>query len=306
MKEIIKIILDTDPGIDDAVAIGAALFDEHIDLQLITTVAGNVSVDKTTRNVLKLLDFWDKDVPVARGVSKPLVRKLENASHIHGHSGLDGYEFGNIHRMPLSKHAVEAMRDVLIESDQPITLVAIGPLTNIALLLTLYPECKKNIERIVLMGGSTSRGNYTPNAEFNIYVDPEAAKIVFESGLKIVMCGLDVTSKAMLIQENIEEIKEMNRTGNMLYSLFQHYRAGTLKTGLIMHDPCAIAYLVKPDIFTTQDCFVDIELCGAYTLGTTVVDIRGQLNKPNNATVCVDIDVAKFRTWLINTLRKAP
>lgn len=174
-----------------------------------------------------------------------------------------------------------------------------------ALMLTVFPQCKENIERIVLMGGSASRGDHTPNAEFNIFADPEAAEIVFESGLPIVMCGLDVTSQATLTKENVEEIREMNKNGEMLYSLFQHYRGGSLKTGLKMHDMCAIAYLIKPELFQTQDSFVDIETQGVYTSGTTVVDLRGRLNKPSNATVCLEIDVPSFRIWVLEQLRKA-
>ncbi|MBN3524178.1 ribonucleoside hydrolase RihC [Paenibacillus apiarius] len=300
------IILDTDPGIDDAVAIAAALFHERIDVKLMTTVAGNVGLDKTTNNALKLLQFFGKDIPVARGVSKPLVRPAEDSSHIHGESGMDGYEFDAPVQDPLTQHAVEAMRDVILNSPEPITIVPIGPLTNVALLLTLYPDCASNIERIVLMGGSASRGNHTPNAEYNIYADPEAAKIVFNAGLPLVMVGLDVTSQATLTTENVETIRDMNKTGNMLYSMFQHYRGGSLKAGgLKMHDLCAIAYLVNPALFETQDCFVDIETAGLYTAGTTVVDIRNRLAKPSNVTVCLDIDVPAFREWALEVLRNA-
>lgn len=301
----IPVILDTDPGIDDAVAIAVALFHENMDMKLLTTVAGNVSVDKTTNNALKLLKFFGKDVPVARGATKPLVKHLEDSSHIHGNSGMDGYEFEESSQNLLPMHAIEAMRDTILKSPEPITIVPIGPLTNVALMLTVFPQCKENIERIVLMGGSASRGDHTPNAEFNIFADPEAAKIVFESGLPIVMCGLDVTSQATLTKENVEEIREMNKNGEMLYSLFQHYRGGSLKTGLKMHDMCAIAYLIKPELFQTQDSFVDIETQGVYTSGTTVVDLRGRLHKPSNATVCLEIDVPSFRIWVLEQLRKA-
>ncbi|BFH71551.1 MAG: ribonucleoside hydrolase RihC [Paenibacillus dendritiformis] len=300
----IPVILDTDPGIDDAVAIAAALFHERIDVRLITTVAGNVGLDKTTNNALKLLEFFGKEVPVARGAAKPLVRPAEDSSHIHGESGMDGYDFDEPKQTPLD-HAVLQMRDTIMNSPEPITIVPIGPLTNVALLLTLFPECKEKIERIVLMGGSASRGNHTPNAEYNIYADPEAASIVFNAGLPLVMVGLDVTSQATLTTEIVEKIKEMNKTGFMLYSLFQHYRGGSLKSrGLKMHDLCAIAYLVNPGLFKTQDCFVDIELAGTYTAGTTVTDITNRLGKPSNATVCLDIDVPAFREWAIEVLGK--
>lgn len=307
MSELSKvaIILDTDPGIDDAVALAAALFHPQIELRLITTVAGNVSVEKTTRNTLRLLTFFGKRVPVAQGAAAPLVRSLEDASHIHGHSGLDGYQFDEPQQRPITRHAVEAMRDQLLGSNAPVVLVPIGPLTNIALLLTLYPECKSRISRIVMMGGSAGRGNHTPNAEFNIYVDPEAASIVFNSGLPIVMCGLDVTSRATLTGEMIATLPTLNRTGAMLHALFQHYRGGSMQTGLKMHDLCAIAYLVKPELFTTRACYVAVETRGELTSGTTSVDIFNRFNRSPNAEVCLEIDVEGFRQWFLTTLALA-
>lgn len=301
----VAIILDTDPGIDDAVALAAALFHPQLHVALITTVAGNVDVEKTTRNTLNLLHFFGKNVPVARGASAPLIRPLDNASHIHGHSGLDGYDFAPTQQQPLAEHAVAAMRATLLASDTPMTLVPIGPLTNIALLLTLHPECRSKIERIVLMGGSAGRGNHTPTAEFNIYVDPEAAHIVFNSGLPIVMCGLDVTSRATLTGEMIAELPALNRTGAMLHSLFGHYRGGSMQTGLKMHDLCAIAWLVRPDLFTTQPCYVAIETRGEHTLGATSVDIHNRLKRPANAQVCLDLNVDGFRDWCRETLSRA-
>jgi len=301
-----KIIFDTDPGIDDAVALMAALFHESIDIQLITTVAGNVSIDKTTNNTLRLLTFFNKPIPVAQGAASPLVRKLEDASYIHGHSGLDGYDFEQPTQKPLAEHAVEAMKKLLLASEEKLTLVTIGPLTNIALLLIQYPECKAKIERIVMMAGSASRGNHTPTAEFNVYVDPEAAKHVFSSGVAIVMCGLDVTTKSTLTGEMIAKLPAINQTGKMLHSLFGHYRGGSMATGLKMHDLCAVAYLVRPDLFTTQEAFVDVETQGQLTSGTTIVDLRNTLKQPVNATVCLDIDVPAFRAWFLESLAKAP
>ena len=183
----LPIILDPDPGIDDAAAIAAALFAPQLDLQLMTTVAGNVSVEKTTRNALQLLHFWNADVPLAQGSAKPLLRSLRDAAYVHGESGMEGYDFVEHDRQPLAKPAFIALRDALMSAPEPITLVAIGPLTNIALLLMHYPECTFNIRRLVIMGGSAGRGNFTPNAEFNIAVDPEAAARVFQSGIEIVM-----------------------------------------------------------------------------------------------------------------------
>lgn len=302
----LPIILDTDPGIDDAAAIAAALFAPQLDLQLMTTVAGNVSVEKTTRNALQLLHFWNMDIPLAQGAATPLLRPLRDAAYVHGESGMEGYDFVAHDCQPLAKPAFIAIRDALMSATEPVTLVAIGPLTNIALLLTHYPECAFNIRRLVNMGGSAGRGNFTPNAEFNIAVDPEAASRVFQSGIEIVMCGLDVTNQALLAPDYLAKLPELNRTGKMLHALFSHYRSGSMNTGLRMHDLCAIAWLVRPDLFTVKPCFVAVETQGEYTAGTTVVDIEGRLGKSPNVQVALEIDVAGFQQWVADVLALAP
>ncbi|GJL47520.1 TPA: ribonucleoside hydrolase RihC [Citrobacter farmeri] len=302
----LPIILDTDPGIDDAAAIAAALFAPQLDLQLMTTVAGNVSVEKTTRNALQLLHFWNADVPLAQGAATPLLRSLRDAAYVHGESGMEGYDFVEHDRQPLAKPAFIALRDALMSAPEPITLVAIGPLTNIALLLMHYPECTFNIRRLVIMGGSAGRGNFTPNAEFNIAVDPEAAARVVQSGIEIVMCGLDVTNQAMLTPDYLATLPTLNCTGKMLHALFSHYRSGTMRTGVRMHDLCAIAWLVRPDLFTVKPCFVAVETQGDYTAGTTVVDIEGRMNRPANVQVALDINVSGFQQWVAEVLALAP
>lgn len=300
------IILDTDPGIDDAVAIAAALFAPQLDVKLITTVAGNVSVEKTTRNALQLMHFWQKDIPVAQGAATPLVRKLRDAAYVHGESGMEGYAFVEHSRKPLEVPAFEAIYQCLNSSDEPVTLVTIGPLTNIALLLTQYPQSKNKIKRLVMMGGSAGRGNFTPNAEFNIAIDPEAAARVFDSGLDIVMCGLDVTNQAMLSPDYLQRLPQLNQTGKMLHALFSHYRSGSMATGLRMHDLCAIAWLVKPELFRIQPCFVAVETHGEYTAGTTVVDIENRYQRQANVQVALDLDVPGFRSWVADVLTLAP
>lgn len=302
----LPIILDTDPGIDDAAAIAAALFAPQLDLQLMTTVAGNVSVEKTTRNALQLLHFWNVDIPLAQGAATPLLRPLRDAAYVHGESGMEGYDFVAHDCQPLAKPAFIAIRDALMSAPEPVTLVAIGPLTNIALLLIHYPECAFNIRRLVIMGGSAGRGNFTPNAEFNIAVDPEAASRVFQSGVEIVMCGLDVTNQALLAPDYLAKLPELNRTGKMLHALFSHYRSGSMNTGPRMHDLCAIAWLVRPDLFTVKPCFVAVETQGEYTAGTTVVDIEGRLGKSPNVQVALEIDVAGFQQWVADVLALAP
>jgi non-specific riboncleoside hydrolase len=302
----LSIILDTDPGIDDAAAIAAALFAPELKLQLITTVAGNVSVEKTTRNALQLLHFWQADVPVAQGAATPLLRPLRDAAYVHGESGMEGYDFVDHQRQPLAKPAFIALRDALMSAPEPLTLVAIGPLTNIALLLTQYPECKFNIRRLVIMGGSAGRGNFTPNAEFNIAIDPEAAERVFQSGIEIVMCGLDVTNQALLTPAYLATLPEVNQTGKMLHSLFSHYRSGSMGSGLRMHDLCAIAWLVRPELFILKPCFVTVETQGTWTAGTTVVDIENRYERPANAQVALDLDVDGFRQWVAEVIALAP
>lgn len=300
-----KIIIDTDPGIDDAVAIALAVRSSELDVKLITTIAGNVDVDKTTNNALKLMEFFNLDIPVAKGFSRPLLKKLENAADIHGETGMAGYDFPEPSKKILPIHAVEALRETILKSSEKITLVPIAALTNIAVLLSMYPEVKDNIDEIVMMGGSLSGGNTNTLAEFNIYVDPHAASIVFQSGVKINMVGLDVTRQAVLHHENSLKIKETGKVGEMFYSMFQHYRGGSLKNGLRVHDACAIAFLLKPDLFETKECYVEVVTEGAGA-GALVADgaIKKNADKKPNINVCTQVNSAEFENWIVNEFKK--
>lgn len=299
------IIIDTDPGIDDAAAIAIALFSEELDVKLITTVAGNASLPKVTHNALRLLKFLKKEVPVAAGCSEPLIRKSQDATNIHGESGMDGFNFEEPDdHLLLKQHAVNAMHDVIMNSSEKITLVPIAPMTNIALLIKLYPEVKDKIKEIVFMGGSASRGNKGVMSEFNIAVDPEAAKIVFKSGIPLVMAGIDVGLKAVICIDDSNKIRSMNRTGEMLYSLFQHYRSGSMKTGLRMFDSCAVAYLLCPQMYNVVKTYIDVELNGSMTSGCTIVDLENFLKKPANAKVCIDVDKEIFKKWFLESIEK--
>lgn len=299
------IIIDTDPGIDDALAIAIALFSEELDVRLITTVAGNVSLENVTFNTLRLLHFFGKDVPVAKGAQLPLLAEFVDASNVHGKTGMEGYEFPEPkNELLLPDHAVNAMRRVILESPEPVTLVPIAPLTNIALLLALYPEVKANIREIVMMGGSASRGNKGVMSEFNVATDPEAAQMVFQSGLPIVMAGLDVGLKALVYPEDSEEIRQMGRVGDMAYQLLKRYRGGSFKTGLKMYDSCAIAYLLNPELFEVVETYVGVELHGSMTAGCTVVDLKGYLHRKPNARVLTDIESLKFREWFKQAIGK--
>ncbi|GHT69975.1 ribonucleoside hydrolase RihC [Spirochaetia bacterium] len=300
-----SIIIDTDPGIDDAIALAAALFSEELDIRLISTVAGNVSLEKTTNNALKLLTFWGKRIPVAMGADRPLLASPSDAAHVHGASGMDGYDFPIPDRSNLlAEHAVNAISKTLKESAEKITLVPIGPLTNIALLLRMYPDAREKIAEIVLMGGSLTRGNKGVMSEFNIACDPEAARILFESGLPIVMAPLDVGWKALVRPEDAAKIKAMGRTGEMIYALLQHYRSGDINTGFEMYDSCAIAYLLRPEMFEVAETFVAVETAGILTAGTTLVDLKGYLKQAPNVKVCVDINEKMFRDWLLAALKR--
>lgn len=302
MKKI-PIIMDTDPGIDDAAALTVALNHPQIDLQLITTVAGNVSVDKTTKNALKLVEFFDKDVPVARGADQPLIREPEDASHIHGESGMDGYDFPEPKRKEIDLHAVQAMKQVLEQSTEPITLVPVGTLTNVALLLMQYPELKSRIKEIVMMGGSISGGNATSAAEFNIYADPHAAKIVFQSGIPIVMAGLDATRQALLVPKSFRKLADLGRTGEMLYGLLSHYNGGSAEEGFQMHDVCTLFYLLHPEKIKTVDLFINVATEGP-AMGATVADIQRKDHAKANAKVCVDIDTDFFNQWFLSFIQQ--
>lgn len=299
------LIIDTDPGIDDALAIAIALFSDELDVKLITTVAGNVGLDKVTYNALRLLKYFKReDIPVAMGADCPLIRPYEDASNVHGKSGMEGFDFEEPTVGAIKENAVDAMRRVIMESDEPVTLMPIAPLTNIALLLKTYPEVKKNIREIVMMGGSASRGNKGVMSEFNVALDPEAAHMVFHSGVKLTMVGLDVGLKALVLPQDSERIKDMNKTGAMAYCLFKKYRGGSFNTGLKMYDSSAVAYLLAPEMFTAEETYLDVELAGSMTAGCTVVDLKGYLHQDANATVCLDIDQDAFRKWFVDSIQK--
>lgn len=268
---------------------------------MISTVNGNVGIEKTTANALKIKRFFNSDVPVHRGASQPLLSAIVDASEVHGESGMEGYTFPEINESDLdSTHAVEAMRDVLLKSETPITLIPIGPLTNIALLLMTYPEVKAYIKEIVLMGGSASRGNVTPLAEFNIYCDPEAAQIVFNSGLPITMIGLDVARSSSLTHETINELKSINETGKMLHQLFKHYRGDDFEKGINVYDAYTLLYLLHPEHFVVREADVQIETDGKLTKGASVVDFKSQFP---NTTVVMSVQANIFKQMFIDALK---
>ncbi|MGS3449121.1 pyrimidine-specific ribonucleoside hydrolase RihA [Klebsiella electrica] len=305
----LPIILDCDPGHDDAIAMVLALASPELDVKAITASAGNQTPDKTLRNVLRMLTLLGRqDIPVAGGARKPLMRELIIADNVHGESGLDGPALPEPDFAPQTCTAVELMASTLRASPQPITLVATGPQTNVALLLNSHPELHDKIARIVLMGGAMALGNWQPAAEFNIYVDPEAAEIVFQSGLPIVMAGLDVTHKAQIHDQDIARFRQLgNPVATVVAGLLDFFMAyhRDEKWGFVgapLHDPCTIAWLLKPELFTGVERWVGVETQGKYTQGMTVVDYYFLTDNPPNTTLLLDVDRQGFVDLLAERL----
>ncbi|WP_449355280.1 nucleoside hydrolase [Virgibacillus natechei] len=290
------IIIDTDLGIDDVVAITAALFSEELDVRLITTVGGNVGIENTTRNAVDLLTFLGKDTPVARGVGVPLVSKPKTASHVHGSTGIGEYRFeAKANEALLSdENAIVALKNHIVHSPEPVTLVAIGPLTNIALLLKTFPETLDHIEEIVLMGGAVEGGNSTPVAEFNIFADPHAAKIVFDTDIHIVMCGLDVTALTSVTNEDVEKLKNKGRAGEMVYQMLHYYKHAYSDGKITIHDLCTIFYLTRPNLFDVKRANVNVVTEGD-AAGCTITHFTDD----GNVSACVGADVEGFRNELL-------
>ena len=299
------LIIDTDPGIDDAAAITLLVDEPAFDIKLIASVSGNVGIRHTTNNALKLLTFLGRRIPVARGAAAPLMRDNRFATEAHGKSGMGSFEFPEPDDSLLTEdNAVLEERKVLMESTEPVTILTLGPLTNIALLLATFPEVKSHIERIVSMGGSTERGNIGVYGEFNISVDPEAAKMVFRSGLPITMVGLDIGRKAHLIPNDLDDLEAAGEVGKMVGSLFRSYDGGHIEEGIKMYDPSAAMVLIEPELFTMRSAFVDVEISSPITLGATAVDYDGILSEEKNSDVCVDVDVDGFRKSFVDRISR--
>ena len=300
-------ILDVDPGHDDAVAIMLACGARELDLLAVTTVAGNVPLEKTTRNALRVLSLvGHTGVPVAAGASSPLHRPLHTAEDIHGESGLEGPEIPDASFEPDERGATALIADTLREAPEPVTLVPVGPLTNVATFLREHPELKERIARISLMGGSIGLGNTTPAAEFNVYVDPEAAREVFESGLPITMSGLDVTHQAGAGRAERENLRSLGRIGGVVAELLEYF-AATYESVFgfdapPLHDAVAVAAVLEPGLLKTRPMRVDVECESALTRGETVCDFYGVTGEPPNAEVGVELDREGFFELLYRTL----
>ena len=305
-----KIIIDTDPGQDDALAILLALASRELDVLGITAVAGNVPLNLTQKNARKICELGGRpETRVFAGAIRPLVRPWVGAEAVHGKTGLDGPDLPEP-TMPLQKqHAVDFIVDTLMtEPSGTITLCALGPLTNVALALIREPDIAGRIKQIVLMGGGFFEGgNVTPTAEFNIYVDPHAADVVFNSGIPIVAMPLDVTHKALTTSKRIAMFRGLGtRVGTAVAEMIEFFERFDEEKygsdGAPLHDPCVIAYLLQPQLFEGRLCNVTVETASELTMGMTVIDWWGVTNRPKNATVMRDIDHDAFFKLLVDRL----
>jgi inosine-uridine nucleoside N-ribohydrolase len=271
-----RIILDCDPGVDDAMAIFLALRSPELKIEAITPVSGNVPLSFTLPNALRLVEIAGRpDVPVAGGAATPLVRRLITASYVHGNNGLGGVEFPEPKLKPVAEPASELIRRVVRSNPGEITIVGVGPLTNVALALKADPDLASQIKEILVMGGSLSGGNITPAAEFNFYVDPEAARIVFDSGVPLTMVGLDVTRKVLLGESHVNVLEAAQTpvsqaAAKIMRATLERMRKGRDVTVVAMHDPLTVAHLIDPTILTLKDYYVQIETSGEFTAGESV------------------------------------
>jgi inosine-uridine nucleoside N-ribohydrolase len=297
------ILLDCDPGHDDAIALLLALGSDELELRGVTTVAGNQTLEKTTANAIRVLELAGRgEIPVAAGAERPLVREPRVAENVHGETGLDGPDLPPPQAEPVAQHAA----DFLAERIEGTTLVATGPLTNVALLLARHPHARP--ERIVLMGGAIAEGNVTPAAEFNIWADPEAAARVFASGLDVTMVGLDVTHRALVASAHTEELRRAGRVGEVVAELLDFYGVFHREVygfdGSPVHDAVAVAHVIDPTLLATAHMNVQVDLESQLCRGRTVVDLWRRTGLEPNAHVATAIDAERFLTLLHERLAR--
>jgi len=308
----VPVILDCDPGHDDMVAILLAAASPALDLRAITTVGGNGSLEHVTRNALLTCTHAGiRDVPVAAGAAEPLLgsRQDDHATAVHGASGMDGADLGEPDVALDPRHAVDLMADVLraAPDDAPVTLIPTGPLTNVALLLTRFPEVRPRIREIVLMGGAIATGNWRPLAEFNIWADPEAAHVVFSSGLPVTMCGLDVTHQALATEDVLARLRAIGSPLSALVVDLLGFFADAYQSlwgfpAAPVHDPVAVARVIDPAIVTCEAANVVVELRGEFTRGATVVDRFGVTGRTPNAEVALELDHGAFWALVVDAV----
>ena len=302
------VILDGDPGHDDALAIALAVASPGLDVLAVTTVAGNAPLERTTWNAGRVLTLVGRpEIPVAAGAARPLVRDPWVPVEFHGPSGLDGAALPEPAVPPVGISAVELIADLVRRSDRPVTLVPTGPLTNIALFLRAAPELHGRVAEISLMGGSLGEGNTTAAAEFNIWADPEAAAIVFDAGIPIRMSGLDITHQALVLPDDLARLEGLGtRVGSVFADLMRffaiHHRDRYGWDGPPVHDAVAVAWLVAPGLIESRETRVDVETTGTHTRGRTVADLEGLSGRPPNARVGMTLDRAAFMDLIVAAL----
>ncbi len=294
-----KLLLDCDPGHDDAIAMMLAAGHPKIDLLGITVVSGNQTLKKTGKNALHLCEYLKIDVPVCLGSPRPIVRDVEICPRIHGESGLDGVTFPPPKRSVDPRHAVDFIIETLLHSDEKVTCVTTGPMTNLALAMRLEPKITDHIHEVIVMGGSYANGNVTPAAEFNIYEDPEAADIVFRSDVPVTMVGLDVTRQVMALPDIVKRMDSIqNKASELFVKLMKVFNENQRKVfglpGGPLHDPVTIAYLIDPSVLTVEFVHCSIDLSHNQSYGRTNCDMYDYQHKEKNTYIATGIDVDKF------------
>jgi pyrimidine-specific ribonucleoside hydrolase len=310
----IPVIIDCDPGIDDVMALLLAFSSEDLDIKLITTEPGNQTQNKTIYNARAFTSYMNQDIEIARGLDTPFFRILQVADEVHGESGLGDLTLPEPTIPESNRTAIDALKETLLSSEEQIVLIATGPLTNIGALFLAHPEVKRKIKYISYMGGAAIGGNMTPTSEFNVFVDPHAAEIVFRSGVPIVMSGLDVTHKAYLTLEEAQAIEALDTelTKN-IGSLLKFYIHNAKRTAFHeehfervfrLHDLCAVSYVITPELFEGDDCHVEVELEGRLTAGTTVVDYDQRTGLPKNVKVLHTVKREEFVQQFFDAIKK--
>ena len=310
MGEKIKVIMDCDPGIDDGIALAyAAAHQDEIELLAVTTFAGNQTIDKVTKNALELVDFYGLKVPVARGQERPLVKEVIHAEEFHGETGLGHCVLPETGTKAASDNAVFFIREILddLPEGQQVTFIETAPMTNLALLLRVFPEVKDKIRRIVFMGGAVKGGNVTPAAEFNIYADPEAAKIVFEAGIPLVMCGLDATMKCNLTRNQIMKLCQSGdpvarACGDMAGYVLENF--SKYRCVASIHAAVPFMYLIHPEFFKTEKVFLDVDCSDGAGRGATLCDFRWWLHEEDEMKDMED-DLQKLTDKYVKEVDKA-
>lgn len=302
-----KIILDCDPGHDDAIAILLAVASPHIDLLGITVVAGNQTIEKTAQNALNVARFLNSDVPIAIGCPLPIVRDRIICSAVHGESGLDGFTFPKYENNFDKRHACQMMIDLIMANDD-VVVVTTGPMTNLAMAMRLESKIVKRIKKVVLMGGSIDNGNTSPAAEFNIMCDAEAAHIVFNSGVDVYMCGLNITRRILVYDEIVNRMAKINnRVSDMFVKLMKVFNDNQRKTfGLEagpLHDPVTIVSLIDESVVTFKKMNVAIDINHGSSYGRTNCDVFDYLHAPKNAYVAMDVDIDKYWNIIEDAIR---